>query len=170
MSLHGLAEQAYVAASASARVRLVRRAATLHQYVDPRRSLAYSHGHALMRTGPWLWCLRCGAHMQRFARGLGKPCPGALSGSGRSARARLEQGRHPTSGLVTPWRAQRLSREQWESLQAGERLEDALPSRAVAVAEGTWAEARRQEVVRWQALVDRVRSREHASRPVLGRT
>ena len=139
---------------------LPRRAAMLFQYVDPGCTLAYVRGHSLMLTGPWLWCLKCGARMLRGARGLAKRCPGKPSPSGRVARARLLGGKHPRSGVVTSWRPQRVTRDHWEALQAGAALGSVPQPRAED--EELLVEARRQGAARWQALVERVRAREAA--------
>ncbi len=57
-------------------------------------------GHVRYAYGEFVWCASCGAYADKFAVGLARPCPGRPLYSSRAAQLRrLQQGRHPLSGI-----------------------------------------------------------------------
>ncbi len=60
---------------------------------------ADSGGHALVITGPIIWCTVCGSHAaRRLGKALKAACPGGASPANATRRARLRAGLHPLSG------------------------------------------------------------------------
>ena len=57
------------------------------------------NSHALMRTGPYLWCCRCGRYVKSAVRGLKLQCLGQPSDAAAQWRLdRLATGRDPYTG------------------------------------------------------------------------
>ena len=75
---------------------------------------AYSRGHALMATGPWTWCHRCGCHSCVRFVGLLKPCGGApRSPAYKAILARLRKGRHPRTSEQLVRRPRNVLAAEW---------------------------------------------------------
>ena len=49
----------------------------------------------MWKTGPYIWCARCGAHSRKVLRLLNAECRGVVKGSYCSIRDRLAEGRQP---------------------------------------------------------------------------
>ena len=92
-------------------------------------------GHSLWRSGPWIWCARCGNHSAQRAVGLKGHCTpkterqsrelGNLR-AGRGPRDRAAQGRtfQPERLTVAPWMA-------FTGQQAGDGAARELPAEAL---------------------------------------
>eukprot|EP00973_Karenia_brevis_P021309 2929888-Karenia_brevis.AAC.1 len=80
-----------------------------------QRVQARHMGHQLMKTGPWVWCLRCGKHSLKKVVGLNASCNGRLHGQYRVFHGRLRAGAHPYSGAEVA-AAKPLLAEDWEEL------------------------------------------------------
>ncbi len=60
---------------------------------------ADSRGHALLVTGPMIWCGRCGRYaLKRLGKALKTECPGVADGVYVSRLTRLRNGLHPITG------------------------------------------------------------------------
>jgi len=62
--------------------------------------LEFGPGHRLWKSGPVVWCQRCGAYAEVRCRELRHPCKGPAEGGPRAGQlARLKSGRHPLTGV-----------------------------------------------------------------------
>ncbi len=60
---------------------------------------ADSRGHALMVTGPVIWCNRCGRYAaRRLGKALKATCPGTAEAAYATRLSRLRDGLHPLTG------------------------------------------------------------------------
>ncbi len=76
-------------------------------------------GHALMLTGPYVWCLRCVVHSKKRVVGLARRCAGApASGQYAMLRRRLGSGKDPYTGERCGDGPRRLSCAAWASKRA----------------------------------------------------
>ena len=66
---------------------------------SPVSEQAKPHGHVLMLTGQWVWCVRCACHAAARPVGLLRRCRGAPSAAYRTVRRKLAAGYHP----ARPW-------------------------------------------------------------------
>ncbi len=112
-------------------------------------------GHALRLTGPFIWCIRCGAHSRKQVRGLARQCRGApASGQYAMMRRRLASGRDPLTGEACGSRPQRMTAEAWAERAAlfasdpatlppakRQRLEEAVTADSAMADVGMEAEA-----------------------------
>ena len=70
-------------------------AAALRVQRGPGDGQARAQGHALWRTGPVVWCARCGKYARQAARALLLPCRGAAQNTDRWVLGNLRAGRMP---------------------------------------------------------------------------
>jgi hypothetical protein len=65
--------------------------------------LASVHGHSLMLSEPYVWCLKCGSHTRKRVGKLAALCrPDPKSRRYRTCRRRLLQGADPVTGVLLP--------------------------------------------------------------------
>ena len=108
---------------------------------DLRSRLVTVNGHRLFGVGGFVYCGRCGAHTQRFLRGLTAACPPAvpLSGGRRAQLDNLRAGRHPRARVSdgTIGAPVRLTLRAFLAWRAGTGVEEvSLASAQQALAEG----------------------------------
>ena len=90
--------------------------AAVRMVLDSLRGFVMAKGHALWRTGPFVWCGRCGCHSSKYIRGFALECKGALSNREyKRHRGNLASGKRALAkkgepAIATP---QRLTVQAW---------------------------------------------------------
>ena len=118
-------------------------AALMAGQVAPGR-LATVNNHVLMKSAPYVWCSKCGAHTRKRLGLLAKQCR-RIPGSRRYRMCceRLAQGKDPVTGALLPdAEPQRLTSEEWQWWTNG-RVDVGVPRRRKPPSSSRGAKRRR---------------------------
>ena len=133
-------------------------------------------GHARVKSGEVVWCIRCGSYAESAAKGLAKWCRGRLQGDGGKGGLAgqlksLMAGRHPVTQAALP---PPIPESKWNghgpagALRAISRQRQAMceVDSSISWGSGSSAFVGVRGSDRFAALRDRVRAKEAAARSV----